>query len=262
MKIAVRDFDPVFVGIGRFVLAAIPAAITLWFLRLPVPNVRQFFSILTISACLVFGFSWSLAEALIRVPAHHVAVVAGSIPLVVAVTAAIRDRERLSVSFWLVAVVGALTVTGYGLAKSSGHVGSADLFLIGAAVAGGIGYAEGGRLGREMGALAVSCWLPLVAAPLALVVCATRMPEHVTQIPASAWLALGYNGVFSCWLGFAFWYRGLGRGGIGRIGQLQLTQPFFTLIFISLFFRESMAPGDWMAAGIVVFCAAAAQVRG
>lgn len=260
MKVAVYELDPVLVGAGRFLVALLPAALTLLSLKAPLPNRRQLLSLLVIAGCFVFGFSWLFAAALKQVPSYHAAIVAGALPLVVAITAAIRERERLSRSFWLAAVAGALTVVGYGLAKSGWTPNPADLLLITGAIAGGIGYVEGGRLGKEMGALVVSCWVPVVAAPFALIVCAANLPESLGKVSIPAWLAFGYNGIFSCWFGFIFWYRGLGRGGVARIGQLQLLQPFFTLVFIALFLRESMVMGDWITAVAVVFCVAAAQM--
>jgi len=48
------------------------------------------------------------------------------------------------------------------------------------------------------------------------------------------------------------WLRGLSTGGIARIGQLQLAQPFCTLLFSSLLLRESITPAMLIAAAIVV----------
>ncbi len=191
MKVAVRDLDPVFVGVGRLLVAVIPAAITLMVLKSPLPHRRQWLSLLTVVGCLAFGFSLFLAQALVWVPSFHAAIVAGAVPLVIALVATIRERHPQSVSFWLAALAGALTVIIYGLAKSSWSFTHADLLLIAVAIVGGIGYAEGGRLGKEMGPLAVSCWVPVVATPFALLVCASKMPESLQQVPASAWLALG-----------------------------------------------------------------------
>jgi drug/metabolite transporter (DMT)-like permease len=35
--------------------------------------------------------------------------------------------------------------------------------------------------------------------------------------------------VFSTVVGFFFWYRGLALGGVARVGQVQLVQPFLSL---------------------------------
>jgi drug/metabolite transporter (DMT)-like permease len=33
------------------------------------------------------------------------------------------------------------------------------------------------------------------------------------------------------WIGFFFWYRGLALGGVMRVSQVQLLQPFLALLF-------------------------------
>ena len=48
---------------------------------------------------------------------------------------------------------------------------------------------------------------------------------------ASAWLGFGYVALFSMWLGFFAWYRGLALGGTVRVSQVQLVQPFLALLF-------------------------------
>jgi drug/metabolite transporter (DMT)-like permease len=37
--------------------------------------------------------------------------------------------------------------------------------------------------------------------------------------------------LFSMWLGFFAWYRGLALGGTVRVSQVQLVQPFLALLF-------------------------------
>ncbi len=58
MRIAVADFDPVIVGVGRSALAAVPAAILLMILGSPRLTLAQIGSIMVIAGCLIFGFSW------------------------------------------------------------------------------------------------------------------------------------------------------------------------------------------------------------
>lgn len=46
-----------------------------------------------------------------------------------------------------------------------------------------------------------------------------------------------YVGLFSAFIGF-FWYRGIALGGVARVGQVQLLQPFLTLIGAYLLLGE------------------------
>jgi drug/metabolite transporter (DMT)-like permease len=48
---------------------------------------------------------------------------------------------------------------------------------------------------------------------------------------ASAWAGFAYVTLFSMWLGFFAWYRGLALGGTVRVSQVQLVQPFLALLF-------------------------------
>lgn len=53
--------------------------------------------------------------------------------------------------------------------------------------------------------------------------------------------AFAYLSFGSMFLGFFAWYRGLAAGGIARIGQVQLLQPFLTVAAAALVFGETVA---------------------
>jgi drug/metabolite transporter (DMT)-like permease len=59
--------------------------------------------------------------------------------------------------------------------------------------------------------------------------------------------------------GLIFWYRGLALGGIARVGQLQLLQPFMGLGLAAMFLHETIAPAMLVAVGAVVGCVAGAR---
>ena len=44
------------------------------------------------------------------------------------------------------------------------------------------------------------------------------------------------------WLGFFAWYRGLALGGVMRVSQVQLLQPFLALLFAALLLGEALRP--------------------
>jgi drug/metabolite transporter (DMT)-like permease len=56
-------------------------------------------------------------------------------------------------------------------------------------------------------------------------------PTDIAQIRASSWWAFAYVAVFSMWIGFFAWYKGLALGGAVRVSQVQLVQPFLSLLF-------------------------------
>lgn len=46
--------------------------------------------------------------------------------------------------------------------------------------------------------------------------------------------------VFSMWLGFFAWYRGLALGGTVRVSQLQLLPPFLSMLFAVPLLNEAL----------------------
>jgi drug/metabolite transporter (DMT)-like permease len=44
------------------------------------------------------------------------------------------------------------------------------------------------------------------------------------------------------WLGFFAWYRGLATGGVVRVSQVQLLQPFLALLFAVPVLGEPLTP--------------------
>jgi len=73
-----------------------------------------------------------------------------------------------------------------------------------------------------------------VASPSAQFVTTTQggqlLRVQVAPVRAAAWGSFLYLSVFSMWLGFFAWYRALALGAV-RVSQLQLVQPFLSLLF-------------------------------
>jgi drug/metabolite transporter (DMT)-like permease len=71
--------------------------------------------------------------------------------------------------------------------------------------------------------------------------------------PLSAWLAFGYVAIGSQFLAFFAWYKGLALGGIARVSQLQLFQPFITMVASWLLWGEALS---WVGVGAALVVAA------
>ena len=237
-RAAVADLDPIFVGLGRALVGAVLAAIYLLVIRAPLPSRAQFRSLLVIGIGMVIGFPLCLSWAVQRVPASHGAIVLGLLPLATAVFGAIRGGERPSRAFWAASVVGSVLVVAFTLVTGGGSIQPADLALLGVVVTGGVGYAEGGRLAREMSGAQVISWSLLIAAPLLIIPVALAIHRHGLTAAPGAWLGFAYISIVSAWSGFFAWYRGLALGGIARVSQLQLLQPFLTLFASALLLSE------------------------
>ena len=193
--------------------------------------------LLAFTACgVVVGFPLFLSLALQYVPSTHGAVVTGLMPLATAVIAAIWYKQRPSVGFWFFAVLGTVLVLSFMLLRSADAGGQfsmhlADIFLLLAMISGSLGYIGGARLTPSLGAERVICWVLVLSLPITVPLTLQTMPQHFSAIQAGSWWAFAYVAVFSMWLGFFAWYRGLALGGAVRVSQVQLVQPFLSLMF-------------------------------
>jgi len=228
-RLAVADLDPIIVALGRCAIAAIPAAALLLVARTRAPARADLGSLGLVIAGVIVGFPVLTAVAMREVPATHGAIVLGVLPLATALAAAIRGGERPSAGFWIAAIAGSALVVAYALWQGAGSLHLADLALLGAVVLGALGYAEGGRLARTMGAWQVICWALVLSLPLLAVPLAWAIAKHGVNASPSAWAGFAYVALVSQFLGFFPWYKGLALGGVARVGQLQLLQPFLTL---------------------------------
>jgi drug/metabolite transporter (DMT)-like permease len=250
-RVAVASFDPFFVGLGRELVAAFLAAPLLYFTRQPLPTAAQLRGLGIVVLALVVGFPILSAWAMHRVDASHGAVVLGLLPLATAVAGFLRAHERPSFGFWCASAIGSCSVVGFALAAGGGSFRSADWALLGAVISSALGYAEGGRLGREMGGWQVICWAVVLGFPLTSPAVGWLAWHHGLTATSASWTGFAYVSVVSAFLGFFPWYHGLAIGGVARVGQIQLLQPFFTLAFAALFLGEHFSLGAVLAATLV-----------
>jgi drug/metabolite transporter (DMT)-like permease len=252
-RLAVAELDPVFVGIGRALIAALIAGIALAAVRAPIPSARQSLRLLATALGVVIGFPLLSTWAMMTVPAAHGAVVVGLAPLATALFGAWLAHERPRPMFWLSTLLGSATIITFSLSgEASLHTG--DLLLLGAVIAVGFGYTEGARLSHELGSWQTISWALLISAPFLLIPTLVTMPAHLGAIGWQSLAGFIYVGVVSMFLAFVVWYKGLALGGIARIGQLQLLQPFLTILAAALLLNESVTWGEVIAGTIVVGC--------
>jgi drug/metabolite transporter (DMT)-like permease len=86
----------------------------------------------------------------------------------------------------------------------------------------------------------VICWVLVLSLPLSAPLMGLDWPERAVN--ASAWAGFAYVTLFSMWLGFFAWYRGLALGGTVRVSQVQLLQPFLALLFAVPVLGERIEP--------------------
>ncbi|VAW56990.1 Permease of the drug/metabolite transporter (DMT) superfamily [hydrothermal vent metagenome] len=247
-RLAVMHLDPMLVGLGRSLFVAGPALLFLRIAKFPLPSNRQWKSLVIVMLGIVIGFPWLTSLAMQNMQAGQGGIVASMIPLFTAIAAALRLRQRPSMGFWLMALLGSGLVLIYLLWGQQGGLQESELILLGASVVCAVGYAEGGKLAREMGGIAVISWALVLSVPLSLLLIMiylkdaqlSELWQSVNHAPLSSWIGFFYTSVISQWVGFMFWYKGLALGGVIRVSQTQLLQPFLTLWVSMLLLNEQV----------------------
>ncbi|GIE86145.1 Permease of the drug/metabolite transporter (DMT) superfamily [Actinoplanes regularis] len=260
-RIAVHDLDPWFVAFGRAVGAAALALCYLRLVRAPRPTRDQWRRLPVVALGVVVGFPLFTSLALTSQTSAHGAVVIAVLPAMTAVFAALRAHERPPLVFWLASGGGLIAVLGFLVTTGVVHgaLTSADLFLLAAVVLCGLGYAEGGALARELGGARTICWALLLALPATLPITLVAVLREVPRASATGWAGFGYLTVVSMFLGFFAWYAGLAKGGIARVGQIQLAQPVLTLSWSALLLGEPVTAASIGAAVVVLGCVVLTQ---
>jgi drug/metabolite transporter (DMT)-like permease len=258
-RLAVADFNPVFLTVARAAIAGVLALAMLMVLRAKRPDRGDFVSLLVTASGVVIGFPLLTALALRHITSAHSIVFIGLLPLSTAIFGVLRGGERPKPVFWLFSCLGSAFVVSFALLQGVAAAPLGDLLMLAAIVVCGLGYAEGGRLSRKLGGWQVISWALVLSLPVMLVLGLMTMPPSFGSIGESAWLGLAYVALFSMLIGFIFWYRGLAQGGIAAVGQLQLLQPFFGLALAALLLHEEVNDLMVLATVGVVACVAGAR---
>jgi drug/metabolite transporter (DMT)-like permease len=167
-------------------------------------------------------------------------VVTGLLPLATAAIAARVLRQRPSPGFWACALLGSALVLAFAARAGGGSLQPADGLLLLAVLCAAAGYVAGASVSRELSAEQVICWVLVLSLPLTAPLTLLSWPARPAS--AAAWGGFAYVALFSMWLGFFAWYRGLALGGTVRVSQVQLLQPFLALLFAVPILGERLEP--------------------
>ncbi len=258
-RLAVAGFEPVFLTSARAVIAAALGVLLLTALKARRPAMSDLGALAVVALGVVVGFPLLTALALQHVTAAHSIVFVGLLPLATAIFGVLRGGERPRPAFWIFSIIGSLSVVGFAVARGGAGSLVGDLLMVAAIVVCGLGYAEGAVLSRRLGGWQVICWALVLALPVTAVVAVAALPKTLEGVGAPAWAGLAYVSVFSMLVGFVFWYRGLALGGIAKVGQLQLLQPFFGLALAALLLHEPVTVGMVVVTAVIVLCVAGAK---
>jgi drug/metabolite transporter (DMT)-like permease len=251
-RIAVVSLDPWFITVARAAIAGVLAVALLLATKRRIPTRAHWTALAIASLCLVIGFPLFSALAMQTVPAAHGGVVLGILPLVTAAAATAIAGERPSAGFWIAAACGAALVVAFAMREGAGTFVIGDAWLAAAIASAGIGYTYSGKLARSMPGWEVIAWLLAPALPLSVIATAALWPASAAAVPSDAWLALLYVALISQFVAFFFWNAGLAMGGIARVGQVQLLQPFVIVALAVVINREAVTTETLAFAAAVI----------
>ena len=245
----------VFVAIGRAGVAGMLSIAYLLITRAPWPRRKHWPMLLMSTLGNVLGWPLLLGLAVRRVDAMHASVIAGLMPLATAAAGALLLHQRPSRGFWAFAMLGAALVVAFAAWSGAGRPQLGDLLLLGAVIASSIGYITGSRVSSGPEALTAEqtiSWVLVLALPVTLPVLLTQWPT--VPVRAAAWGGFAYVSVFSMWMGFFAWYRGMDWGGALRVSQVQLLQPFISILLSVPLLGERLRPATLGFSVAVMAC--------
>ncbi|MDE2379012.1 DMT family transporter [Bradyrhizobium sp.] len=251
-RIAVAAIDPIALTALRSAVAGLCSLALLMTLRRPLPPRRLWpqFVVAMLGVSVLFPFLMALGMQ--TVDASHGGVVLGILPVATALVAVLITHERPRPLFWIASLAGAALVVAFALRQGGGTLSVGDLLLFAAVIVSAVGYAFSGRLTAEMPGWEVISWILVLALPISLPAAALSWPADIGAIDIEPWMALLYVALFSQWIGFFAWNAGMAMGGIARVSQVQLLQPFITFALAAFFNGETITPQVVLFAAAVV----------
>jgi drug/metabolite transporter (DMT)-like permease len=262
-RLAVSAIDPIALTALRAVIAGVCSLALLLGLRRPLPPRALWPQLVIAMICVAVLFPLFMAMGMQRVDASHGGVVLGILPIATALVAVAITHERPRPMFWIASLAGAALVIAFALRQGGGALSAGDLLLFAAVAVSAIGYAFSGRLTADMPGWEVISWVLVIALPISIPAAWLTMPADIAQIPLKPMLGLLYVALFSQWIGFFAWNAGMAMGGIARVSQVQLLQPFVTFALASFFNDETITPQIVLfAAAVVATVAISTRTRG
>lgn len=258
-RIAVADFDPIFLTVARASIAGLLGVALLFILRQKYPTKSDIASLLIVAFGVVVGFPLFTALALQHITSAHSIIYIALLPLATAIFGVIRAGDNPHPAFWIFAILGSALVAGFAAIEDLSGSWVGDAYMLVAIIVCGLGYAEGALLSRKLGGWQVISWALFISLPIMLPMSLFTLPLTFIDVSPGAWFALGYVSLFSMLIGFVFWYRGLAHGGIAAVGQLQLLQPFMGLLLSAFLLGEHVSLTMGIVSLAVIFCVIGAK---
>ena len=262
-RIALFDTNPFFLTSIRAMIAGFAGAAVLVVMRRRLPPRRLIIPIILCAIVVVLGFPLAMAIAMVTVPSSHGGVIMGILPLATAASAAVIQHERPSRGFWIAAVIGSALVMTFAFYRGGGHsLSLGDVLLLVAVACGGIGYTLSGKLSGSLPGWEVISWVVAFSLPIAIIATILTWPDNIDAITPRGWAAILYVGLVAQYSAFFLWNAAMAMGGIARVGQISLLQPFLVVLIAATFAGEDLDVQTLLfAAAVVITVAIGTRMR-
>jgi drug/metabolite transporter (DMT)-like permease len=238
-----NELSPEFITFGRSAVAGILSFAYLFLSKKRIPKLKYLFDFSVIALCITVAFPLSLSLGLIYSTSIHAGVILAFLPLATAILASFYFKQKASLGFWVCAFIGCILIVIYILIHSHDEnkkleLSYSDILFCIAVIVAAIGYNFGAKLTKIMVSADVISWALVLALPFHFGLAIYYFPK--TEINIISWLGFLYVAIFSQWIGFFAWYKGLDLGGAVRVSQIQLLMPFFTFAFSIYLLGETL----------------------
>lgn len=258
-KIALNNFTPLEIMITRLLLGGGISFIIL-IIKRELSLIKTYKNYLWKTALGKCLFPILLALSLKGLPANFGGVALGLIPFATSILAIIILKEKVKKSFFIYGALGSITVIGYSFQAVPNFSFHIPLIFF-AIIICGIGYTYGASLAKHIGGTMSVCLSNGALFPLALLLCfITEFPNFATASTPSI-LSLIYLGVMSQLVGFFPFYTGLAKIGVAKGVQIQLLQPFVTLLISYFLIDSPLGMMDLFVCIIVMICVGLANKK-
>jgi drug/metabolite transporter (DMT)-like permease len=238
-----NELSPEFITFGRSAVAGVLSFAYLFLSKRRIPKLKYLFDFSVIALCITVVFPLSLSLGLIYSTSIHAGVILAFLPLATAILASFYFKQKASLGFWLCAFIGCILIVIYILIHSHDEnkkleLSYSDILFCIAVIVAAIGYNFGAKLTKIMVSADVISWALVLALPVHFSLAIYYFPK--TEINIISWIGFLYVAMFSQWIGFFAWYKGLDIGGAVRVSQIQLLMPFLTFAFSIYLLGETL----------------------
>ncbi|MGW4246020.1 DMT family transporter [Nocardia sp. NPDC004722] len=240
IRVAVREFDPVFVAFGRTLLGALVLLPIALYLKVLAPALRQWRWLLVYTLVEITGPWLLIGHAETKLTSSTVGLLIAAVPLIAIVLTTRMGHERLDMRRILGLVIGFAGVTALvGLDIDVSNLGA--MAAIGVSV---VGYALGpiiiDRKLKELPPIGVVTGSLIFAAAIYLPFTLWRMPSHYAAAPT--WSVVGL-GLICTALAFVVFFALIGEVGPSRATVITYINPAVALLIGVSLLNEPLTAG-------------------